>query len=237
MMTRTDVERIAAAINQLRPDWPVRQIATIVERKHTARSVMDVTLALTYVALDRIADGQLASRTPARVDEAGPWWEIAVHATTAGHDAERSRRELEERRAAHRARLAAIDACDLCEPTGYLTNGRVCDHDPHATVERAQLRAEPARTVLHDTLQRMRASMTSNVRPSHHTDGEPEFFTVVDNVLRGDGKGTHHAAIVGPGVLCGSRDHVVEAVAWEHGVSNVDCAACLEVLAREPARR
>lgn len=70
-----DIEktRIAAAINQLRPDWPIPSIRTLLDRPALSnRHRRDVAVALTWVACE--AD----TKTPARVIEAGPWWQAAA---------------------------------------------------------------------------------------------------------------------------------------------------------------
>lgn len=68
-MNITAINRTAAAINALRPDWPVKSLATLLARPELgSRDWRDVTLALAYVACDP------ASVTPARVLESGPWW-------------------------------------------------------------------------------------------------------------------------------------------------------------------
>lgn len=72
-MNENEVSRIASAVNQLRPDWPTSSIATLVTSKLGSRTRRDVAVALTWVACDS------ASKTPARVLEAGPWWQ-AVNA-------------------------------------------------------------------------------------------------------------------------------------------------------------
>lgn len=68
-MNEYETERIAQAINVLRPDWPVRSLITLMGKeqlKHRPRR--DVLVALCWVA------SESNSHTPARVLEAGPWW-------------------------------------------------------------------------------------------------------------------------------------------------------------------
>jgi len=77
-----EAERIAAAINVLRPDWPVRSLVTLLGKdqlKHRPRR--DVLIALAWVA------SETNSHTPARVLEAGPWWKAtqAEGATGGNH--------------------------------------------------------------------------------------------------------------------------------------------------------
>ena len=67
-MTPTEIDRVAACINQLRPDWPVASLRTLIETKLGSRSRRDVAVAMSWVACDS------TTLTPARVLEAGPWW-------------------------------------------------------------------------------------------------------------------------------------------------------------------
>ena len=68
-MNDHETERIAKAVNVLRPDWPVNSLITLMGKdqlKHRPRR--DVLVALCWVA------SESNSHTPARVLEAGPWW-------------------------------------------------------------------------------------------------------------------------------------------------------------------
>jgi hypothetical protein len=69
--------RLAHAINDLRPDWPVSSLRTFIERNLANRAYRDAVVALVWVAVDRKVDGSPASDTPKRVLEAGPWWRAA----------------------------------------------------------------------------------------------------------------------------------------------------------------
>lgn len=77
-MNNHEIERIADAINRLRPDWPVRQLRTLLADPRLAdRPRRDVTVALAWVACEA------ATHNPYRVLEAGPWWQAAgVDGTT-----------------------------------------------------------------------------------------------------------------------------------------------------------
>ena len=74
-MNKIETARLATAIHALRPDWPTASLKTLIETRLTDHAWLDATLALAYVALDP------NSRTPARVLEAGPWWEATRIAT------------------------------------------------------------------------------------------------------------------------------------------------------------
>lgn len=73
-MNDNETQRIAAAINALRPDWPTQSLATLITSKLGTRTRRDVAVALTWVACDS------ATRSPARVLEAGPWWNAIADA-------------------------------------------------------------------------------------------------------------------------------------------------------------
>ena len=80
-MNPHEIDRIAAAINCLRPDWPVASLRTLLAGPKLAhRPRRDVAVALVWVACES------ASKTPARVNEHGPWWlAAAVEAEATGH--------------------------------------------------------------------------------------------------------------------------------------------------------
>jgi hypothetical protein len=66
MLTRNEAERLAAAIHCLRPEWPTSSLLTFLSKRKD-RALLDITVQLAWVA-------QLPeSKTPARVDEDGPW--------------------------------------------------------------------------------------------------------------------------------------------------------------------
>jgi hypothetical protein len=69
-MNDNEKTRIAAAINQLRPDWPAASLRTLLDRPAiTNRPRRDVAVALAWIACET------DSKTPARVLESGPWWQ------------------------------------------------------------------------------------------------------------------------------------------------------------------
>lgn len=125
-MNETEVSRIAAAINALRPDWPTSSIRTLIAKKLGHRARRDVAVALAWVACES------DSKTPARVLEAGPWWTAA-----AGADDATSRPPKRE------------EACQIC---GRYLSGCLCGeratrppqpttrHAEHAAAARAALR-------------------------------------------------------------------------------------------------
>jgi hypothetical protein len=68
MPSQTEIARLAAAVNLLRPDWPAASIQTFIASKHAHRPLQDLAPALVAVAADP------TSTTPARIDSPGPWW-------------------------------------------------------------------------------------------------------------------------------------------------------------------
>lgn len=68
MTTKQEAETVATAINVLRPDWPTKQIVTIIGRDHQHRPTLDIAAALLWLALDPDTE------TPGRLNESGPWW-------------------------------------------------------------------------------------------------------------------------------------------------------------------
>lgn len=69
MMTKADAERIADTAVAIRPDWIRASIITILHN-HRAKNPRDVHLAMTWLAYDP------DTRTPARINETGPWWTL-----------------------------------------------------------------------------------------------------------------------------------------------------------------
>lgn len=69
MPTQNELERLAGAVNILRPDWPRTSLLTYFT-EHAARAYADLAVAAVAVAVDP------KSRTPRRMDEAGPWWQL-----------------------------------------------------------------------------------------------------------------------------------------------------------------
>ena len=74
-MNRIEVERIAKAINGLRPDWPWNALVTFIETHLSERAYRDAAVALAFVACEP------ETRTPKRVLESGPWWHIGPAST------------------------------------------------------------------------------------------------------------------------------------------------------------
>jgi len=68
-----EIDRIAAAINRLRPDWPTASLRTLLSGPALRdRPRRDVAVAMAWIACDS------KTLTPARILEAGPWWKAAA---------------------------------------------------------------------------------------------------------------------------------------------------------------
>lgn len=76
MLTRHEAERLAQSIHALRPEWPVSSLLTFLKKRET-RPLLDLTLELAHVA--QLPD----TKTPARIDEQGPWKQTRGTTTTA----------------------------------------------------------------------------------------------------------------------------------------------------------
>jgi len=76
-MNDNDLQRLAAMAAALRPDWPISSLATHLLNHHAHRTYRDVAVALAWIATDP------ATNTPARLTEAGPWWDATHPAKSA----------------------------------------------------------------------------------------------------------------------------------------------------------
>lgn len=72
MINDNDLQRLAAAAHALRPDWPIKSLLTYLHAQHVGRPYRDLAVALAWVAADT------ATKTPKRLEQAGPWWDAAV---------------------------------------------------------------------------------------------------------------------------------------------------------------
>ena len=80
-MNDHEVTRIAAAIHELRPDWPAASLRTLISKHMLNKPRRDVTVALAWVACES------GTATPGRVLEAGPWWRAAgIESGAAAHE-------------------------------------------------------------------------------------------------------------------------------------------------------
>ena len=75
MPSDTELERLAAMGNALRPEWPTKSLLTHLRNQHAARAYRDLAVALAYIATDP------KTLTPARLAENGPWWRTTEEQT------------------------------------------------------------------------------------------------------------------------------------------------------------
>ncbi len=81
MPTADEIQRIAAAMNALRPSWPVRSLVTFIERHHASRAFADLAIAAVAVTLDP------KTETPNLLNQHGSWWVAAQTANGGRSDA------------------------------------------------------------------------------------------------------------------------------------------------------
>lgn len=108
-MNEHAIQRIAAAMNQARPDWPLQQLKTLLgDARMVDRPRRDVFVALAWVA------SEPSTSNPYRVLEAGPWWKAA------GIEGSAARREV----------LNPAERCGICaKPESRCRISRVADDD------------------------------------------------------------------------------------------------------------
>lgn len=121
-MNENERDRIAAAIHQLRPDWPASSIRTLIDRPRLRdRPRRDVAVALAWIACES------GTQTPARVLESGPWWQAAgVEGSDNGG-------------AVTAGRLDPDGTCDTCSQPPH-RHGPTSGHDFISTLDAARRR-------------------------------------------------------------------------------------------------
>lgn len=70
-MNEHEAQRIAAAANALRPDWPTSSVLTLIRKNLMDRPRRDVAVAIAWIACET------NTANPARVLAIGPWWKAA----------------------------------------------------------------------------------------------------------------------------------------------------------------
>lgn len=144
MANQQAIERIAAAVNALRPEWPVASLVTMLTEKHQHRDARTLALAATWVATDR------DTQTPGLLNTAAPWRAVSTLSDAEKHPSDEYRARWVERQ---RKRLEGAKHCGRCDQEGMLPSGGFCDHrSPEAIrAEReaaAQMKARVLATVL-----------------------------------------------------------------------------------------
>ncbi len=158
MITRTEAERVAAAIHCLRPDWPIASLITFIRERAADWALTDLASALAWVAVDQDIDGTPRTVNPGRVLHHGPWRDTGrpeqLAASAQDAAARRDRLEL------IRLRGDAIRACNWCDEHGRTNEGAVCEHtDPSL---RPTLNA-PLRAEVRDQLAAVRSRRNGEV--------------------------------------------------------------------------
>lgn len=77
MLETNQLQRLAAMANVLRPDWPTNSLYSFLAKHQAHRTYRDLAVALAYIAADQ------QTKTPARLNENGPWWTATRDPNTA----------------------------------------------------------------------------------------------------------------------------------------------------------
>lgn len=147
-MNPYEAERIAAAINLLRPDWPLKQLQTLLaDERITHRPRRDALVALAWVACET------NSASPYRVLESGPWWRAVAVDEPTGNVAPKVDRHT------------ACTVCGLAEP-----ECRRRWSGDHAYASQAAQRAaiEAADLDVHRAVQGLRDVIATEPPPERH---------------------------------------------------------------------
>lgn len=67
-MLPEEIDRLAQAVNALRPDWAARDLKTFIANQLPNREYLEAAKAFAEVATDP------TTRSPARILQPGPWW-------------------------------------------------------------------------------------------------------------------------------------------------------------------
>lgn len=141
MANRDEIQRIATAMNALRPDWKHSSLVTFLTG-HATRAYRDLAIAATVVATDP------TTKTPQLLNQHGAWWAAAQAATgtastsvpTAG--SERCREYGHEHELAHNCRACRAEALAAQHPGDTplrLTPEQAARNAQHAHTIRTQL--------------------------------------------------------------------------------------------------
>lgn len=115
MPTDNETQRLAMAVNAIRPEWPVRSLVTLLT-KHAARPYRDLAVALAWIATDA------RTKTPARLAEAGPWW--TATSMTEGQGPTQSRMRCSEHGEHHAGHCPDCVALAVPKPVGFVVPKR-----------------------------------------------------------------------------------------------------------------
>ena len=143
MPSPDEIQRIAAAMNALRPDWRYTSLVTFLTNHHANRPYRDLAVAAVAVATDA------RTQTPNLLNEHGPWWvasQTAAGTAVAGVPAPGSQRcdvYGHEHELAHNCRACAVDGYEpTTRPTLALTPAQARTNADGARLARAALTKE-----------------------------------------------------------------------------------------------
>ena len=111
MATDNEIQRLAAATNAIRPEWPIKSLITLISRDHAARPYRDLAVALAWIATDA------QTKTPARLAEAGPWW--TATSMTEGRGPGQSRMQCAVHGEHHAGHCVECVAAAVPKPDGF----------------------------------------------------------------------------------------------------------------------
>lgn len=144
MLTREQADRIASAIQVVRPDWNHPQLMGVLAKDEIRqrRTYVDTFHAMLSIALDD------ATRQPTRVLEPGPWWRVAPverGATAALRTpADDDCRECGQP-AAHPSHFDESEhGCTYLSPSAWAERANAADHHAMAAEIRRQLTQQEA---------------------------------------------------------------------------------------------
>lgn len=170
-MNEHEAQRIAAAVNQLRPDWPVSSLLTLIRKNLIDRPRRDVSVAFAWVACET------NTANPGRVLEAGPWWKAAGVEGAATKRDEPANHERCSTCSLHRDRCRAINADDhdfrpwTAMPEPVDTKATVQALKELVSEARAEREPEPKPvTPPNPNVEKLRDAMTTSPAPT--TDEE-----------------------------------------------------------------
>lgn len=171
-MNEHEIERIAAAMNHMRPDWPTAQLRTLLkDQRITNRPRRDVSVALAWVACET------GTSTPYRVLEAGPWWKAAGVEGAATKRDEPANHERCSTCSLHRDRCRAINATDhdfrpwTATPEPVDTKATVQALKELVSGARAHVEPQPKpETPTNPNVEKLREAMTTTDEPTPHAD-------------------------------------------------------------------
>ena len=142
MPSTDEIQRIATAMNAIRPDWRYTSLVTFLTNHHANRAYRDLAIAAIAVATDP------RTTTPNLLNEHGPWW-IA------------SQTVVGARQTASGVPTPGSHRCPE-HPHELASNCRACAVDAYNPTDRPTLTITPAQAALNaDGARTARAALTT----------------------------------------------------------------------------